>query len=235
MWVLLILLLVLIIVLWSKAIAAFLEMDLVFLIELFTRDVPPRMVLDLLAWTIICIMLTHIMVRLLLVVVCPRFGFPSICSLTLRDPRLGHLVFLMCRYRECGLENMDLKDSDLLLHHVIGTLDDSPPSWWPPRGMCFHDRRLHLFCELSYTFMHLLLWLLFIGMLCLSLCSPVLYWHVILLWYLSSCFYLACTYMYHIVVLNFHGSMSLFCHHELVLSCILIILLMLILAYVSMY
>ena len=98
-----VLLLVLIIVLSSKVIAAFLEMDLVFLIELSTRGVPPRMVLDLLALTIICIMLTHIMVQLLLVVVCPRFGFPSICSLTLRDPRLGHLAFLMCRYRERGL------------------------------------------------------------------------------------------------------------------------------------
>lgn len=96
-------------VLSSKAIAAFLEMDLVFLFELSTRGVPPRMRLDLLAWTIICIMLTHIMVRLPLVVVCPRFGFPSIRSLTLRDPRLGHLAFLMCRYRERGLENMDLK------------------------------------------------------------------------------------------------------------------------------
>ena len=96
-------------VLSSKVIAAFLEMDLVFLIELSTRGVPPRMRLDLLAWTIICIMLTHIMVRLPLVVVCPRFGFPSIYSLTLRDPRLGHLAFLMCRYQERELENMDLK------------------------------------------------------------------------------------------------------------------------------
>ena len=113
-------------VLSSKVIVAFLVMDLVFLIELSTRGVSPRMVLDLLALTIICIMLTHVMVQSLLVAVCPRFGFPSICSLTLWDPRLGHLVFLMCRYRGRGLENMDLKGSGLLLHHVIRTLDGSP-------------------------------------------------------------------------------------------------------------
>ena len=124
----LVLLLVLIMVLSSKAIAAFLEMDLVFLFELSTRGVPSRLMLDLLAWTIIRIMLTHIMVRLPLVVVCPRFGFPSICSVTLRDPRLGHLAFLICRYQERRLENMDLKDYDLLLHYMIGTLDGSPPS-----------------------------------------------------------------------------------------------------------
>ena len=65
------------------------------------------------------------------------------------------------------------------------------------------------FGELSFTFMLLLSWLFILGMLCLFLCSPVPYRHVIFLWYLSSCFYLAYISMYHFVVLNFHGCISL--------------------------
>ena len=182
----------------------------------------------------------------------------------------------MCRYHERGLENKDLKILIFLLHHMIGTLDGSPPQRWPPRGMCLHDWCLHMSGELSYTFMPLSSWLFILGMSCLSLCSLVPYWHVLFLITFIMPFLIPCLcihgldcyslfpwvykfdfvnmslcclvpllscscwslLIYPCIILLFFISMDVwawFCHHELVLSCIIIILLMLILAYISMY
>jgi len=95
--------LVLVLLLDLRETVAFLLMvALVLLLELLFWGMVLRVPWKLLIWIGIFIMLTHMISWVHLLPVFSSLGFPSSCLLTLRDPRLGLVCPLMCRYEDAG-------------------------------------------------------------------------------------------------------------------------------------
>ena len=141
--------LLLVLLIWPwEMLASLLMGPLIFLLELSFWGMLPRVFRNY-PWTNICIMLTHMISWVLLLGVWPSLGFPSICLLTLRDPRLGFFCPLMCRYEDmgwrtcaCGTWSFVWCDQDLMVlyTHCDGLQEACALLW-----------RLHTLCELSYT------------------------------------------------------------------------------------
>jgi hypothetical protein len=189
---LMMLLLVLLIRPWEMF-ASLPVIPLILVLELSFWGELPRMFQDCI-WTNICIILIHMIIWVLRLDMWPSLGFPNICLLTLRDPRLVFLCPLVCRYEDVGCRTC-------AWWHLILSRWSRPdgslhPLWWPPRGMCFivvptytlwaiiytHTMYIHMISYLWYEIVvHVLIYLYhaFISSLaCSILCIMCHAWFV---------------------------------------------------------